>query len=59
MALCVPASCYPEDIVSALKEPLEKFSSKYNVQVQATIQKDLCQAAHEAREFSIYAKIYW
>ncbi|XP_033222638.1 uncharacterized protein LOC117176493 [Belonocnema kinseyi] len=58
MALCVPASCHLEDITTALKEPLEKFSKQYNVEVQASIQKDLCQAAHEATEISNYAIAY-
>ncbi|XP_033222639.1 uncharacterized protein LOC117176494 [Belonocnema kinseyi] len=58
MALCVPASCHLEDITTALKKPLEKFSKQYNVEVQASIQKDLCQAAHEATEISNYAIAY-
>ncbi|XP_033221998.1 O-acyltransferase like protein-like isoform X2 [Belonocnema kinseyi] len=58
MALCVPAGCHPEDIVTALREPLENFNKLYNVQVQASVQKDLCQAAHEAKPISNYAITY-
>ncbi|XP_033222633.1 uncharacterized protein LOC117176489 [Belonocnema kinseyi] len=47
-----------DNIVTALKEPLDKFSKQYNLRVQASIQKDLCQAAHEAKKISIYAIAY-
>ena len=59
MALCVPASCYPEDILTALKDPLKRFGTQYNLKIEASIQKGYCQAAHEAPKFSNSAIAYW
>lgn len=59
MALCVPASCHPDDIVAALNEPLEKFSKQYNLRVEASINKELCHSAHEDKKLSHNTYIFW
>ncbi|XP_051158032.1 O-acyltransferase like protein-like isoform X2 [Leptopilina boulardi] len=56
MALCFPAKCQIEDIVVSLKKPLDEFSTKYNISVDASISPMYC--SKEATEFSIYDKIF-
>ncbi|XP_043465537.1 nose resistant to fluoxetine protein 6-like [Leptopilina heterotoma] len=56
MALCFPAECQPEDIVMALKEPLDEFGKNYNVKVQASILPMYC--SKELPLFSIYDLIF-
>ncbi|XP_051158030.1 nose resistant to fluoxetine protein 6-like [Leptopilina boulardi] len=58
MALCFPAKCQTEDIVAALKQPLDKFGAEYNLQVEASIIPMYC-ASKEAQKFSIYDIIFY
>ncbi|XP_051166913.1 O-acyltransferase like protein-like [Leptopilina boulardi] len=59
MALCFPAECQIDDIEASLKEPLDKFGSKYNVQVKASISPLYC-SSKDSKEipFSNYEIIF-
>lgn len=57
MALCFPAKCQTEEIVTILKEPLDKFGRKYNIQVKASISPIYCSSA-EAKNFSHFDIIF-
>ncbi|XP_051158233.1 nose resistant to fluoxetine protein 6-like [Leptopilina boulardi] len=58
MALCFPSKCQTEDIVAALKQPLDKFGAEYDLQVEASIIPMYC-ASKEAQKFSIYDIIFY
>ncbi|XP_051158232.1 O-acyltransferase like protein-like [Leptopilina boulardi] len=59
MALCFPAKCQTEDIVTALKEPLDEFSTKYNIKVEASILPMYCSSlASNQDAFSNYEIIF-
>ncbi|XP_043465576.1 nose resistant to fluoxetine protein 6-like [Leptopilina heterotoma] len=60
MALCFPSECQPEDIVMALKEPLDEFGKNYNIKVQASILPMYCSlTSKEVPEFSTYDMLFW
>lgn len=59
MALCTPAICSPDDLVQALKEPLEKFAEKYNIQMNISINKKLCHSALETPKLSYHTFVFW
>ncbi|XP_043465527.1 O-acyltransferase like protein-like [Leptopilina heterotoma] len=58
MALCFPAKCQTEEIVTILKEPLDEFGRKYNIQVKASISPMYCASA-EAQSFSNFDIIFY
>lgn len=59
MALCFPADCKTEEIVAALKQPLDKFGKEYNLQVEASILPMFCsRPSEEVPKFSIYEIIF-
>ncbi|XP_051166883.1 O-acyltransferase like protein-like isoform X2 [Leptopilina boulardi] len=59
MALCFPAKCKTEDIVAALKEPLDEFGKKYNIQVTASILPLHCSSTtSKGAAFSNYETIF-
>ncbi|XP_051166899.1 O-acyltransferase like protein-like isoform X4 [Leptopilina boulardi] len=59
MALCFPAKCQTEDIVVALKEPLDEFGTKYNIQIEASILPIYCSClASKETAFSNYEIIF-
>ncbi|XP_043465536.1 nose resistant to fluoxetine protein 6-like [Leptopilina heterotoma] len=59
MALCFPAECQPEDIVVALKEPLDEFGKNYNITVKASILPMYCSlTSKEVPGFSVYDIIF-
>ncbi|XP_043465529.1 O-acyltransferase like protein-like isoform X2 [Leptopilina heterotoma] len=59
LALCFPAECQPEDIVVALKDPLDEFGENYNITVKASISPLYCSSPTlKEASFSNYEIIF-
>jgi hypothetical protein len=57
-ALCMPASCSPEELNDALKHELSKISESHDIQFRSYISPELCHTMDDTDSFSTGDIVY-